>query len=63
MPGFDVEGFPFILSTGKDSLNLVNVKNAAQIPLIFTQSNNLNLKEPPFFTNEEDTIHLHFNMQ
>ena len=40
MPGFDAEGFPFILSTGKESFNLVNVKNATHIPLIFTQSNN-----------------------
>ena len=38
MPGFDPEDFPFILSTGKESFNLVNVKNATHIPLIFIQS-------------------------
>ena len=30
MPGFDEENFPFIVSSGHESLNLINVKNLSE---------------------------------
>ena len=34
MPGFSIEVFPFVIASGKDSINLVNLKEFSQEPLI-----------------------------
>ena len=40
LPGFDRETFPFIISSGLETFNLINVKKYTQEPLIHASSKN-----------------------
>ena len=53
IPGFDEEHYPFLVCSGRESLNLINVKNADSEKLIITSCINIRC-QPAFFFKEED---------
>lgn len=34
LPGFDIETFPFLMTSGKESYNLINVKDGTMFELV-----------------------------
>ena len=60
LPDFDSLTFPFIICTGKESINLINVKVKSMQVLIETPANFTQARSGAFFTIEDNTSTLHF---
>jgi len=54
LPGFDMEKFPFLISSGKESYNLVNVKDGTMQPLIKGTGYNSKAQPPAFIIDKGD---------
>ena len=48
LPGFDMVDFPFLISSGKESYNLVNVNDGTMQPLIKGSAYNSKAQPPGF---------------
>ena len=50
LPGFNFESFPFIVASGHETINLINVKEYSIQPLIQSSSRNVRSQQAAFFT-------------
>ena len=55
LPGFDLNSFPFVVSSGKLSYNLINVKSEYMAPLIQGSGNNGTVERPAFFLERDNS--------
>ena len=63
MPGFDVENFPFIISSGMESFNIVNLKTCFMQALIETPAAYHQSAQGGFFKQDEDGISFNYAQQ
>ena len=60
LPDFDHESFPFVITSGAESYNIVNVKEGLMNPIVYSPGSHCVAQEAGFFVNEENGISLHF---
>ena len=54
LPGFHMEDFPFLISSGKESYNFINVKDGTSQKLIKGSSENRYAQQPGFIIDKGD---------
>ena len=63
MPGFDAEEFPFIISSGMESFNIVNLKTCFMQALIDTPATYHQSAQGGFFKEDENGISFNYAQQ
>ena len=60
LPGFDLETSPFLVTSGQQSFNLINVRDFRMEVLILASAKNMQSQEAGFFKEEENGHSFHF---
>ena len=60
LPHFDLDTFPFLVTSGQQSFNLINVRDYRMEVLILASAKNMQSQEAAFFKEEENGYSFHF---
>ena len=60
MPGFDEKTFPFVISSGREFFNILNVRDYKMQALIRAPCMNIRCQQAFFFKKEENGYSMHF---